>query len=208
MDLLLTPTDDRDEAWETQFLEALPQFNFKLISPDPQVGPDGFPYLLVETAPDANEPSAKILSWLSEKGIGLAINPQKDYPDFVLSYGMLWFYRESGKFLLPTPPASLGSLSLSKSDIRHAGTPSPQYLPDYVRSILRQFFLDQGVLSPRILVLSLNGENYELAFSAESLGNPPQEEWQGIAEAIAWFLPPHYSLMIVNEANLPEFGPL
>jgi hypothetical protein len=60
-------------------------------------------------------------------------------------------------------------------------------------------------MHPRILVMSTDRKHYDLAFSLESLGNPPTKEHQGIAEAITWFLPPHYSVVLVSEKDLPEF---
>jgi hypothetical protein len=81
-------------------------------------------------------------------------------------------------------------------------------LPQYVRNILKQFFMDQNVMRPRILVMSTDRKNYDLAFSLESLGNPPVKEHQGVAEAISWFLPPHYSIVLVSEIGLPEFTDL
>jgi hypothetical protein len=86
-----------------------------------------------------------------------------------------------------------------------AGEPSNEYLPDYVRKVLRDFFRDQGLLQVKILMISENSGHYDLAFSTESLGNPPQNEMQGIGEAISWFLPPHYSILLASEKDLPEF---
>jgi hypothetical protein len=40
------------------------------------------------------------------------------------------------------------------------------------------------------------------------LGNPPTKEHQGIAEAISWFLPPHYSIVLISETGLPPFAAL
>jgi hypothetical protein len=54
-----------------------------------------------------------------------------------------------------------------------------------VRNILKEFFRDQGVFAPKILVMSSDRVNYDLVFSLESLGNPPVKEHQGIAEAIS-----------------------
>ena len=74
-----------------------------------------------------------------------------------------------------------------------------------MRKILRDFFRDQGLLAVKILMMSQDGKNFDLAISLESLGNPPEKEHQGIAEAISWFLPPHYSLLIVSEKGLPSY---
>lgn len=206
--LMQVSADARDIKWEDQFLQEFSSANVSLLTPDPQTGPDGWPYLLVQTS-TTGEPAQKIFEWLGTRGIGLAINPQKEYPDFVLSYGMIWNFRETGRFIqrgLEEKAQSASKLSLE--NIAHAGTPTPQYLPAYVRQILREFFRDQGILNPRILVISEDRQNYELAFSLESLGNPPEKEWAGIGEALSWFLPAHYSLILASEKGLPEFSAL
>jgi hypothetical protein len=40
------------------------------------------------------------------------------------------------------------------------------------------------------------------------LKSPPQSEHAGIAEAIAWFLPAHYTVALVSEKSIPGFQPL
>ncbi|MFN7727649.1 MAG: hypothetical protein ACK5P7_00670 [Bdellovibrio sp.] len=207
--LMQVSAEGRDTKWEDQFLQAFASANVTLLSPDPQTGPDNWPYLLVQTSGAAGEPSQKILEWLGTRGIGLAVNPQKEYPDFVLSYGMIWNFRETGKFIqrgLEERPESATKINLDR--LAHAGTPSPQYLPTYVRQVVREFFRDQGILNARILVMSEDRKNYDLAFSLESLGNPPESEWAGVGEALSWFLPPHYSILLVSEKGLPEFSQL
>ena len=205
--LLKIEIDQRDDAWEDQFLSALSEAQLRVLSPDPQAGPDGWPYLMAETD-QGTEPAQKILQWLATRGIGLVINPQKETPDYALSWGMVWSFRETGRFFNRVLNEHKGAVELTLNQIAHAGTPSPQYLPDYVRSILREFFRDQGILQPKILVVSEDRKNYELAFSLEALGNPPEAEHLGVLEAIGWFLPPHYSLILISEKGRPAFGPL
>lgn len=204
-DLLNVPDESRDLHWENQFFDALLVSKVKVLSPDPQQGPDGFPYLLVQTAEDATEPTPKVLNWLAMKGIGLVVNPTKSYPDFVFHYGMVWHFKETGLFVRPQAEVPPGTVEIQEGQGLHAGPPTPQYLPDYVRSILREFFRDQGLLDVKILVMSQDRKHYDLAVSLESLGNPPAHEHQGIAEAISWFLPGHYSLVLVSEKGLPPF---
>jgi hypothetical protein len=202
------PDSLRDEKWETEFLQALTNANLVLISENPIQGPDGWPYLLAQTSPEAQEPAQKILSWLSTRGMGLVVNPTKEYPDYVFSYGMIWSFRETGYFYKDLPQHPTGVTEFNPSMIAHAGTPTLQYLPEYVRQILREFFRDQGAISPKILMVSQDRVHYDIAFSLESLGNPPESEHPGVAEAIGWFLPPHYSLMLVSEKGLPTFTDL
>lgn len=206
-ELVKTADTSRDALWEDEFLTRLTDAKLTVLSPDPQTGPDQWPYLLVST--DEGEESAqKVLAWLAEKGIGMAVNPTKDYPDFVLTYGMIWNFRESGRFIDRRQVPQDGSVEYDPKNLKMSGPPTEQYLPLYVRRILKQFWTDQGVLNPRIQVLSVDGENFDFAFSLESLGNPPASEHAGIAEAVSWFLPPHYSVVLVSEKGLPPFSGL
>lgn len=203
--LLQTPDTDRDHNWENQFFDDLLKSKISLIDEGPQVGPDNWPYLMVETGDKADEPVINVLRWLSDKGIGLVVNPRKEYPDYVFPWGMLWNWKETGLFRFNQVPSVQGTVELKLVGQFHAGPPTPQYLPDYVRKILKQFFLDQGLLQVRILVMSQDKKHYDLAFSLESLGNPPEKERAGIAEAISWFLPTHYSVLLISEKGLPKF---
>lgn len=205
-EILQVPESQRDPAWENQFFQALMQTQFRLLSPEPQTGPDNWPYLLVEIdEKNGTESVHQILNWLAERGIGLVINPMKEYPDYVFSYGMIWSFKETGLFFRPTPPQDSGVVQFNIGNLVHAGSPTEQYLPNYVRTILKNFFTDQGIFKLRILLISTDRLNYDLAISLESLGNPPENEHQGIAEAISWFLPPHYSLLLVSEEGMPPF---
>lgn len=195
----------RDEDWEKNFLNLLPQQKVQLQSPDPQVGADSWPYLFVSTTLNEGGPSVEqvqildLIGWLSTRGVGLALNPQLEVPDYILSYGQTWFFRQTGKlYASATSPSGNGQ-------IVHAGTPTQEFFPDYARKIVREFLRDQGVYQPKILLVSDDRVHYDLAFSAESLGSPPQKEWEGIIEGISWFFPNHYSLVLTSEKGLPPF---
>ena len=204
-EVVAIPDAERTPNWENQFFQALAGGNLDLIAPEPQVGPDGWPYILAETAVDAKEPAAKLLPWLAERGIGLAVNPRKEYPDYVFSYGMLWSFKETGYFFKPVPDRPEGVVQFEPKSLVQSGPPTPEFLPDYVKKILRDFFRDQSILRPKIQIISQDKVNYDLAISLDSLGNPPESEHEGIAEAISWFLPPHYSLLLINESGMPPF---
>lgn len=204
--------EKRNPQWENEFLKALTESSVKILSADPQYGPDGWPYLFVETVTESSsatlEPAQKILQWLRTRGIGLVVNPQKQMPDYVLTFGMIWSFCKTGYFFRPTATAQESSVMLEPGQKIFSGPPSEEYLPPDVRKILGEFFRDQGLLAPKVLMLSTDGLNYDLAFSVESLKNPPEQEHAGIAEAISWFLPPHYSVMLISEKGLPAFTAL
>jgi hypothetical protein len=209
--------EDRDEAWEGEFLQALPQAQVHVLRPEPQEGPDNWPYLLISTEEGADDPITNVIGWLCSRGIGLVINPQKPIPDFVLSYGMLWNFRERGEFLSSAHPQNESNekpqsrserFEIKPGQQLYAGPPSESYLPKYVRTVLKQFLADQGVFSPKVLMISEDQKNFDLCFSIESLKSPPAHEHKNIAEALSWFLPPHYTLSLVSEKMVSGFQPL
>lgn len=215
---LTVKDEDRNQAWDDKFFKLLSESSLKIMSQDPQQGPDGWPYLMSETV-STNTPSTanapvdsaqKILHWLSTRGIGMVINPKRlPYPDFVLSYGMIWSFRETGYFIkFQNQVDQSKKLTLDDPSKALYGPPTEQYLPLYVRKVLKDFFRDQTVFDAKILMVSADQTNYDLCFSLESLGNPKAEEHDGILEAISWFLPPHYSLALISEKGLPTFHSL
>lgn len=201
-EILAVPVEDRDEAWELSFFKALPKAQFQFLSESPIEGPDGMPYLAVNIA-DEGEPADKVLDWLGEKGVGLVINPNDGQPDYVFSYGMIWNFLLHGEFLTETDRDDpQKEIEMTPGQEMMAGTPSESYLPPHVRTLFREFLSQQGVLKPRVVMLSQDSVNYDLCFSLESLGNPPQEEWQGVLEAFSWFFPLHYSFSILSEESI------
>lgn len=202
----------RDEAWEQQFLSQLPSLRFQVLSDQVQQGPDGWPYLFtnIEQEGDEGVLFSELQAWLLKQGVGLAINPQRSPPDYVLPYGQLWLYQTTGKFVTDVKPVLQGGETLVIEDGQKivAGAPTEEYFPSYARQVLKEFLSQQGVSRPQVLVLSTDSQNYDLCFSAESFGNPPTEEHVGILEALSWFFPANYSLALMSEKGLPQFAPL
>lgn len=200
------PDEKRDQAWENNFFQQLTAGQLQVMNPDPQTGPDGWPYLLTTVSEAATESVQKMIHWCATKGVGLVVNPNKDYPDYVFTYGMLWHFRQTGFFFINQVDVKTGVIELTHNNQRVSGPPTEEYLPQYVRNILKEFFRDQGFFQVRILMLSQDGgKHFDLCFSLDSLKNPPTAEHSDILEALSWFLPPHYSLMLVNEKDLPPF---
>ncbi len=212
-DLLKIDIEQRDQAWEQGFLQALPAAPVKVLNPEPQEGPDHWPYLLIEVGgAGADDQVANVIGWLSTKGIGLVINPHKPSPDFVLTYGMIWNYRERGEFLtaIETSDAAAAAKRFEIQDGQQlwVGVPSEQFLPTYVRAVVKQFFADQGIFTPKVVMVSSDNKIFDLCFSIESLKSPPAHEHASIAEALAWFLPAHYTVGLLSEKTAPGFAAL
>lgn len=207
--LIQQPEARRDAQWERQFLDGLLQLKVAVVKDEPQTGPDGWPYLLVRTGPGGTEAFPRIVRWLSSRGIGVAVNPHKMVPDYIFTYGMLWNYMETGRFVLPQEPRPAGPIVLEPGQRMVMGPPTFKYLPEYVRSVLREFLAAQGFHKPRVLVISTpDYKNIDLALSLESLGGLSPDGQKHLAEGLAWFLPLHYNLALMSEANLPPFTPL
>jgi hypothetical protein len=205
INLLNLPEDKRDQQWELEFFDLFPKATVNLVFEQPRQGPDSWPYLFVNTDGETKEPVKNILAWLSEKGIGLALNPNKEMPDYIMPYGMIWFYRETGNFLSDHFQFKGTKFNIEEGKKYFTGEPSLAYIPEYVRKVVREFMQQQGVLTPRVCMLSEDQQYWDLCFSLDSLGNPPSSEHEGIAEALSWFFPAHYSIVLVKEKELGEF---
>lgn len=202
-DLLKAPIAERDEAWELQFLREFACASVSIVSEDLVSGPDGWPYLMVATGGD--EPVTRVVRWLSTRGVGMVVNPEKAMPDFAMSYGMVWNCRERGEFLTAAKTGGASQLTVQNGQQLFAGAPSLSFLPEDVRVVLREFLARQKVTQPKVVMLSADQENWDLVFSVESLGHPPKSEHAGIAEAISWFLPAHYSVGVISESVVAGF---
>ena len=121
---------------------------------------------------------------------------------------MVWSFRETGYFIKYNSMSEDKQFIIDKNSAIKTGPPSKEYLPEYVRNIIKDFFRDQSLFDARILMISTDGNTYDLCFSLESLNSPPESEHDGILEALSWFLPPHYSLAVVSEKNIPGFESL
>lgn len=191
---------------ESELFKKLQESPCSVLSPDPQEGPDGFPYLFVSTDAQGNSANQdqfrNIANWCASRGIGVVINPSKDGAEYLFTYGMLWNYILRGEFLTPAPPRNGGALNIEPGQILHAGMPSEDYWPSAVKKIFKEFLLQQGIMDLRsVQLMETPGGPVDLCFSLESLGHPPETEWSGILEAFSWFFPRHYSLSLISEKN-------
>ena len=226
LELLAVAQKDRDVQWEMNFLKKFPDSKITLMAQAPQAGPDHFPYMFIEIKEDSTEPAMNLLKWISQNGVGLAINPTKSFPDFVLTFGMIWNYFKSGQFLENTtakehvhgPSCNHSNDHTAKSVDNpdqtkegtefYVGSPSEGYLPPPVKTVIKEFLKQQGIMAPKVTMISIDQVNFDLCFSIESFGSPKVEEHEGILQSLSWFLPAHYSLAFVSEVRIPSFEEL
>ncbi len=207
--LINQPEASRDDAWEQAFLKQIVTTKVQVSQNQPQRGPDGWPYLLLKTGPDGQEPFTQVVQWSAPKGIGLAINTHKMLPDYIFTYGQVWNFVETGQFLSTTTAPSAGEVEIAAGQKVILGAPSEKYLPKYVRQILREFLAAQGFRDTKIVVMSSpDYKVVDLVFSIESLNNLKPKDHPTMAEALGWFLPLHYSLIFGSEQSLRGFTAL
>lgn len=207
--LIQQPESKRDDQWEQSFLQQFVQLKVHLESDQAKPGPDGWPYLFVRAGVEGKEPAIDIIRWLAGRGIGLVVNAHKMLPDYVFSYGMLWNYAETGRFVQSEAARAGGDVVFSSDKKMVFGPPTEKYMPPYVRGVMREFLRAQGFLHPKVLVATTpDYRETDLLLSLDSLGGLPKAEHKKFAEMMAWFLPTHYSFVLGEEAGLPEFHPL
>jgi len=201
------PEVERDDQWELRFLDALLASNVQLEADEPQVGPDGWPYLKVRTSPEASEPFVRVVRWLAGRGFGCVVNAHKMMPDYVFTYGMIWNYVETQRFISPVN-APEGEVQWGPETL--FGAPTEKYLPLYVREVLREFLKAQGHSDVRLLVAtSPDFTQTDLILATESLSDLDTHARQkALAQDLGWFLPMHYSLVFAPHKGLPAFVPL
>ena len=202
---LMSPESDRNEAWEKKFLENLKDIKVNIMKPDPEVGPDNWPYMFLQSDEKGQDYLLNVFDWCMQRGIGVALNPQKEMPDYVFTYGMIWSFIKFGRLDPPLKLNTPGQTVLEKGDKVISGPPTEEYLPAGIRAVLNDFWVQQDITDMKVLVMSQDGEHFDLCFSLDSLGNPPVEDHKDICEAMAWFLPDNYSILLIAEKGLPEF---
>lgn len=204
--LLQQPESRRDDQWEKKFLELITQAKVQIVEEQAKPGPDGWPYLLLRTGAESTEPFLNVLDWCARRGIGIALNTHKMLPDYIFTFGMLWNYALNRQFVSFVKPPSPGEVKLNAGEEKLIGAPTEEYLPSFVRQVLRDFFAAQGITAPRIAVISNKDySEVDLVFSAASLNNLKPQDFRSMSEALSWFLPLHYSIVMSSEDQLRGF---
>ncbi|SDJ47932.1 hypothetical protein SAMN04487898_10340 [Pedobacter sp. ok626] len=221
-ELIDVPRENRGEEWQKSFLENIIYASFRCGDPQVITGPDGFPYFQL-LMPKPNEHFQCYVidrmkdDFLLQSGYGVVINPDEGQPDWVLSYGDILNLHLTGSFYTTGPTLFSGAKedeTIHKDEKVLVGQPSEVILPKMARTILRQFLINNGVKSPKVLLMSRHGSSDEVAsqdlvFNLTPESFESEELFRSVTRHLAWFLPRHYSFAALAEKQFSDcFMPL
>lgn len=216
-ELLNIPRENRGEEWQKSFLENIVHASFRCGDPQIITGPDGFPYFQL-LMPQPNERFQCYVidrmkdDFLLASGYGVVINPEGGQPEWVLSYGDILNLHLTGSFYTTGPTLFSGARedeNITKDEKVLVGQPSESILPEMTRAILRQFLMNNGVESPKVLLMSRKGNSDEeasqdLVFNLSPELFESEELFRSVTQHLSWFLPRHYSYAALSEEKLGD----
>lgn len=207
--LLAVPAKERDMAWTSEFFRVFPQSKLSLFKEESAPGPDGFSYAWVQIDPvkGGEIPALDMISWAAQKNLGLVVNPNQEFPDYVFTFGMLWNFVTHGRFadLSRSNDLSTSQHANVNSPVLMKGPPNPEFLPPWVRQSIKDFLTENGFLTPKWQVVSLKEKHFDFVFSQESFRLSQPEELKTMAEALSWFFPPEIGVIFASEKELAGF---
>ncbi|TKC59162.1 hypothetical protein FBD94_16655 [Pedobacter hiemivivus] len=221
-ELIDVPRENRGEEWQKSFLENIVHASFRCGDPQVITGPDGFPYFQLFMPRPKERFQCYVIDrmkddFLLKSGYGVVINPNDGQPDWVLSYGDILNLHLTGSFYTTGPTLFSGAKedeTIRKDEKVLVGQPSEFVLPETARTILRQFLLNNGVKSPKVLLMSRNGgpgeeASQDLVFNLTPEAFETEELFRSVTQHLAWFLPRHYSFAALSEKQFSDcFMPL
>jgi hypothetical protein len=204
------PRTDRDENWKHLFMENISTASFRCGNPQIIKGPDGMSYFHL-LLPELNKEfecfviKNIISDYLLSDGLGIAINADKDEPDWVFSYGDIVDFYLNGAFYTKkiTNPFTgiVTDVMIAENRVR-IGPPSETYLPQKSRKVIREFLESFG-LNPKIcLVLWIDqGNQLTPTFNIipEMFKRTDSESFQSFLTFLQWYFPRHYKVVCIQE---------
>ncbi|MEO7033291.1 MAG: hypothetical protein ABI548_05485 [Polyangiaceae bacterium] len=210
---------ERNDAWRSQFLEALPQASFRCGTPQVVRGPDGFPYFQLLLPEPGMEFQCFVIEqmkadFLLQNGFGIVINARESGPDWVLSHGDIVnlhvnreFYTEHSAF----STAQADEVTAEDEQVL-VGQPSEAILPAPTRKLLAQLLQAHGIATPKAALIirqSPSGARQSLVFNFTPETFPSPDLYHSVMRALPWYLPRHYALVGMAESALGDgFAPL
>ena len=200
-DLFAIPREARDEIWQQNIIPHLAEASFRCGDPQLLTGPGGYPYFQL-FLPEQNQPfqcyvlSHMVDDFLFERGWGVVINLRDNQPDWLLTYGDVVNYKINKEFYSAPQVAELPpSGVITKEEQVLVGQPSALFLPEQVRSAMRQFLQYHGHQDVKIVLLSRHtpqGPVQQLIFNLTPDQFENEEAYEAFSQSLGWFLPRHY----------------
>lgn len=210
VNLFTVKYDDRDDSWKEKFFANINEAS--LAGGEPRIieGPDGYPYFHLITPTSGKEYASftinqLIKDFLYREGVGLAINPVKDYPDWVFSYGdivnyeiMDEFYSNSVEWfneeIIPMNNSQILSLKITE-----------QLMPKELRTMLKRYLASFGITDPKISLVQKeisNESKKKLLFNITPNQFKNNEIFTDVINSISWFLPKQYTYESIDESSI------
>lgn len=167
-DLLFVEREQRDSDWVRRFYQSVGDAGMVTTQSRSLRGPTAS-LTLFSTCHLQNERSScyrrrkcSIFAWKIRLVLG--VEPYPEPPERVIPFGQLWSKKQFQRFdviLEPVPddetvspiiaPEVPGHLARKQAVL--AGQPSESYFPAFARNAVRKFLVEQGIQSPRTLLL-------------------------------------------------------
>jgi hypothetical protein len=213
-ELLRTPADARDLAWESRFYGTVAAAALRPGDPAQFTGPDGMPYAAFHLDDDnaaGRFSLTTVAEELTARGIGAALNPRADgTADWLFTCGDLLSLRMFGR-IIPEPNSGRSEATADREVL--VGSPSEALLPASARDVIRTFMRDQlGIAYPAVFLLSDAAIQPPDSLVFNVNGQQLREGWtpEGALRYLTWFLPRHYRIIgVPADSSLAQhFQPL
>ena len=140
------------------------------------------------------------------------IEPARNPPGWVFTYGSLWSLRARGSFLGGGPVGTqVERLEAGEQRQVLVGNPDEELMPAWARATLRRYLQACGIETPMVSLMldpAMDPER-NLLFNVDPAGFPDRQQFDGFMQRLSWFLPPYLPLLYIGgEAGPSATHPL
>ncbi len=209
-ELLQTPKDKRDKNWKSAFFENIKTASFRCGNPQVFPGPDKFPYFALHL-PEENVAFESFCisnlkdDYLLKEGIGVVINPSEKGADWVFTYGDLVNFHLRNEFYSNEFDVEIEyEVKLKNEEKVLIAQPSEKFLPNETRKIIKEYLLQIGIATPKMMLVTREIENQmipELAFNIYAEDYQNKDELKYYMHRLSWYLPRHYIILSVPKGS-------
>lgn len=222
--LIAIPLTERDPSWGEKFCAAIVNASMTTIPQQVMQGPDTYPYFVLNLPPIAQQFHpvclASVLDVCLDHGVGIAVEPQREPPGWIFSYGDLWSFKTTSTFRVPkevTPdPQDQVSLEGRVAFVEHTivenrqitvGQATEDFFPVSARRNIKRYlsslpFYAQRPVRSLVLRDPHFGPQLSLAFNFFPDDFTNLEQFKFFGQMFRWFFPSHYDVTVV-EKNSP-----